>query len=129
MRPLLLAALAAPLLLAGCARTATVGTYDDDFGVYDADRDGFVSDSEFGVGFGDAGYYDDYDLDGDGRLDRNEFDAVGYGYDYDTFDADRDGFVSGDEYGRGVFGTFDTDRDGLLSDDEFGVGFGPYRGV
>ncbi|MDT0631374.1 hypothetical protein RQM47_04870 [Rubrivirga sp. S365] len=116
-----------PFLLVGCASTAT-GTADDDFDAYDTDRDGFISDAEFGVGFGATPYYNDYDLDGDGRLDENEFGAgtADYGYDYGTFDADRDGFVTDDEYRTGVFGTFDTDRDGRLSSDEFGVGYGPY---
>ena len=98
MRPLLLAA--ALLVAAGCANTARTADPLYDFDTYDADRDGFVTDAEFGVGFAQAPYYRGYDTDRDGVLNRNEFGTgtAAYGYDYDAFDLDRDGFVNDREY-------------------------------
>ena len=143
-RPLALTAVGAAFVLAGCAPTADVaaprgpvdptvvdGTAGPDygFGTYDADGDGFVSDAEFGVGFAATPYYGSYDVDGDGVLDRDEFTAgtATYGYDYDAFDADRDGFVTDAEYNVGVYGAFDTNRDGVLDRNEFDAGLGTYR--
>ena len=126
----LLAAIVAPLLLAGCARTAALdGPYDDGFTTYDTDRDGSLTRDEFGAGFGATPYYRDYDLDRDGFLDEDEFGATGFGYDYGTFDTDRDGLLDDDEFYGGVYDAYDTDRDGRLTEDEFGVGFGSTFGV
>ena len=44
---------------------------------------------------------------------------------YDSYDLDNDGLLSNDEYDAGIgdddFGTYDTNADGFLDDDEYGV--------
>ena len=52
------------------------------------------------------------------------------GYDYDVYDRDRDGYLTGDEFATGFGATpyyadYDLDDDGYLNEDEFyGTGFG-----
>ena len=127
MRTLLLAALAAPLLLAGCSAPATAPPVG--FDTYDADGDGFVTDDEFYGGFAASPYYAGYDADGDGLINDAEFGATGFGYDYATYDLDGDGYLADDEFYGGVYDTWDADRDGVLDRTEFQTGYDASFGV
>ena len=69
----------------------------DTWNSWDGNRDGYIDNTEWDEGFGDSpnrGVYNNYDLDGDNRLDENEF-RSGL---FDTWDADRDGYLSEEEY-------------------------------
>ena len=114
------AAAAAVMLAAGPAAADLFGEWDADrsgavsveefgqgaveSGVYnewDADGDGLLADEELNAGLGDAVIYDDassrvWDLNDDGRLDRDEF-REGY---HRTYDADHDAELDEEEFGR-----------------------------
>lgn len=130
MRKLLVAAVAAGGLLAGCATDA--GLIDENVfaegsaGVFDTDGDGLFESAEYDA-FGDT-YFDNWDTNDDDWLDAGEFD-VGWdsvGFDdetgaFETFDNDDNGFLGDDEFfDDEEFGAWDTDRDGALDDDEWG---------
>ncbi|HEV2126888.1 MAG TPA: hypothetical protein VGW38_29405 [Chloroflexota bacterium] len=114
----------------------------------DADRDGFLSETEFGTGFyesfdrnrdgrlvadewgrgfGETENYAGWDTDGDAALSRAEFDA-GFGESgmYDEWDKDRNGMLSEDEYRGGIYTTYDADRSGSLEEAETGVACDDY---
>ena len=71
--------------------------------------------------------FDAYDADRDGFVTAAEFNT-GFARTpyYRGYDTDRDGFINDREYYGGVYSAFDTDRDGVLNRNEFGVGFRPY---
>lgn len=68
----------------------------------------------------------DWDGDGDGGLNQNEFNE-GWGSIYgdgesafSTWDEDGDGMLNEDEYNAGVFNGYDRDRNGMIEEPEFG---------
>lgn len=60
-----------------------------------------------------------WDQDGDGIIMEDEFSRDWRERDmFGSFDADRDGALSEEEFETGVFGRYDRDADGLLGDSE-----------
>lgn len=76
--------------LAALAVTPAYASMDD----WDADGDGILDKDEFITGFRENGYYKAWDLDQDGVLSEGEF-AEGY---YNYYDADDDESITAQEY-------------------------------
>ena len=128
-----------------------LGRFDDDVeGVEISDDD--MSQEEFDLAYGDSDpfseevegdfymedeIFDDFDLDGDGEISRDEWDQGFEGLDsdgdgmlskdevypfyydgLDSLDTDGDGEISRDEWDQG-FDDLDLNEDGMLSRDEF----------
>lgn len=70
-----------------------------DLNEWDSDGDGALNNEEFGAGwdstFGDENWFNEYDEDGDGNLTE-------------------------DEYNAGVFDSYDADDSGVIEEPEFG---------
>lgn len=85
------------------------------------DEDNFVindewAQSEFYFSGSEYGAYNEWDLDNDGRLEEEEFEAaVDVGL-FDSWDINDDGWIEDQELSHGVFDSFDNDDDGLLGD-------------
>jgi predicted small secreted protein len=142
--PLLLAGSAA---LAGCNTVEGVGediqsaanaldpnaTYPacGSYGMMDRDNNGYVSQAEWNAYR--TGAYGAWDMNGDGRISRNEFGSCWYGggfyNDYDrtawdhywtSFDANRDGYLSANEYySAAAWARMDRNRNGRIDSDEW----------
>ena len=147
MRKLLVPLLAGTALVAGCNTVEGVGedvvsvanaldpnaTYEPcgTYGSMDRDNDGFVSSSEWNAYR--AGAYGHWDMDRDGRVERDEFGRCWYGggfyANYDraawaanwmAFDANRDGWLSNDEYySASAWARLDRDRNGRIDRNEW----------
>lgn len=97
-------ALAAPLVLVGCADDATEEAYEE--GAPVGDREDVIGDGEVFDEEGEAdagvlgdGLYGGYDTDADGMLSEDEYTTAGLEGDFGTYDADGDGFLNEEEYG------------------------------
>lgn len=101
---------AAMIGIFGCER----GTVED--GVTD-EEPGVVENGEDGAGEIGA---EDWDVDGDGVLDQEEF-CSGLGDEglFDQWDADNDGLLEVNEYSEGIFEIWDTDDDGYIEESEW----------
>lgn len=66
------------------------------------------------------GVLNEYDANKSGDIDFSEWEA-GFDVDpmYTKWDKDRDGKLSKDEYGQGLFESYDQDNDGSWNEDEF----------
>ena len=133
-----------PLLLAGAAALGGCMTTEDEvaatdyracgsYGYVDRDNDGWIESDEWTAYR--AGAYSFWDADRDGRLDRNEFrncwygggfyPATAYNRDYwnhywTAFDANRDGYLSSDEYwSAAAWARMDRNRNGRIDSDEW----------
>ena len=64
--------------------------------------------------------YNTWDADKSGSVDYNEwgsrFDNDGM---FSRWDSDRDGVLTNDEYGQGVYNTYDRDKSGDWNEDEY----------
>lgn len=129
MNRLLLTAIASAGLLTGCATEA--GLVDRNLisgtnaGLFDTNRNGLFDRAEY-TAFRNNNFTT-WDTNRDLRIDRNEF-GVGWrnmGWDDDfgafgAFDDDADGFLDTNEFfGDDEFGLWDEDRDGVLDGDEW----------
>ncbi len=97
------------------------------FESFDANDDDLISNDEWGVTEfyftgNDYGAFNEWDLNNDGRLDNEEFEAVvdDVGL-FDSWDINDDGLIEDQELSSGVFDSFDADDDGLLDDEEYGT--------
>ena len=99
------------------------GLYDS----YDTNKDGSLAANEWSEGFGETESYGAWDTDGNGSLSETEF-GTGFGESkmYGEWDRDGNGLLSEDEFGGGVYTTYDADRSGYLDDDESGVACDDY---
>ena len=107
------------------ATTACATTQQEPIAYYDADDDDLVTDVEYAMAADEIGYFDRWDIDGDGFLEFDEYRTgmVEYGYDVTTFevwDENDDDLLTRDELYRGTFVVLDTDRDRMLNADEMG---------
>lgn len=95
----------------------------------DMDGDGLLNDAEFTAYTSENGVYADFDANGDGFIDEDEFDAIEFKddddsyearaeLDVDTWDADDDDRLNETEFNTMVFSTFDENEDGHWDDDE-----------
>jgi len=99
----------------------------DAFGEWDANADESLDATEFGTAFNDAGFYHDWDVDGDGFFSREE---VNNGV-YLTYDAD-DGAFTDDEWEiwQNAWGgeldvdlaSWDENQDNMLDEEEYNAG-------
>ena len=128
-------------------------TYQNNFDEWDADGDGSLSSEEFyNTAFAntdaddddgisseewDAGFaamfgtwseddFDTFDTDGDGNLTGDEWNDVFAESDwFTTYDANADTLVSEDEWDAGLFGDWDMNDDDLIDEEEFNI-YSPY---
>jgi Ca2+-binding EF-hand superfamily protein len=103
------------------------GIFENEFGVWDADDDGVISEDEFQAGIEKEGIWTDWDANQDKKLDEEEFtvsaENVGMtDLDFNAFDADDDGSVDGEEFQDGLFGAFDEDSSGFIETKEYQPG-------
>ena len=121
-----------PLILAGSAALAGCNTVEgavedvasvadaattpagyrtcSNYGMIDRDGDGFIEATEWNAFRTNA--YTDWDINNDGRVDRNEFGACWYGGGFATTGFDRDAWEH-------HWTAFDADRSGHLDRNEF----------
>jgi Ca2+-binding EF-hand superfamily protein len=105
----------------------SMGVSAQDFGAWDTDDDGVLSETEFGEGLDEAGLFDQWDSNDDSTLDQDE---VLQGI-FHTWDTSNNGELSVSEWDDAVdlwFGeadvnltveNWDTDGDGAISPFEF----------
>lgn len=147
MRQFLTLILASSALVAGCNTVEGVGediqsaanaldptrTYPacGSYGALDRDNDGWVSNAEWNNYR--AGAYTGWDLDRDGRISQYEFGSCWYGGGFYTgynradwqsnwtaFDANGDGYLTGDEYwSAGAWTRLDRNADGKVDANEW----------
>lgn len=130
-RILSLPALAAAILLAGCAGNPRPGALDAGLcNTWDTGADGFIDRNEFGVGFNNAGVFNTWDANRNGLIEENEF-GIGvrgnaaFGT-FGVWDTDRSLGLDANEFGVGTFGMFDRDRNGMIGLDECRGGIGAF---
>lgn len=115
MKQHILFALAAVALGFSTVGAAADFTYSD----WDDNGDGIFTTDEFYGSAADWGIYPDYDLDNDGLFNEAEYNEFGWDYDYDTWDANNDGYLHSGEYYDGVYTTFDANEDGHWDEGEW----------
>lgn len=89
------------------------------FNDYDSNGDGKLTTDEFYGSVSDMGKYSDWDTSGDGLIDENEWNTLGWDYDYDTWDANSDGWLNSGEFYDGIYGTYDENEDGHWNNNEW----------
>jgi hypothetical protein len=139
MRKLALSALlATSAALAGCVTVpatpvAAAGNVCGNYGYVDVNNDGFISGSEWNTYR--TSTYSNWDTNADGRISQSEFQNCWYGggfyrdayYNRDywnqywsAFDANRDGYLSNDEYWSAQTWTrIDRNNNGRIDSDEW----------
>lgn len=93
-----------------------------DFNEVDADSSGEVSTSEFYGYAGDAGLYDDFDMNDDDFIDESEFGEfgdAGFDGDFDTWDTNDDNYLDSNEFYAGTFDYYDDDESGHWNETEW----------
>lgn len=88
------------------------------FAEWDENADRAFDEEEFERWWSDANPFEEWDEDGDDRLNRTEWDGVLY-VDLDTVDADGDGVVTRTEMREGLFEVLDEDDDGRIDREEW----------
>lgn len=78
----------------------------------DGNDDGKISKDEYYGTLSDAGIYSDWDTDNDGLLTEEEFDEIGYDYDFGAWDYDDNEYLDATELYEGYYDTYDEDEDG-----------------
>ena len=101
------------------------------FAMWDRDHNSQLTDAEWREGarrwyegdtYGDWGAWN---TNGDGYLDTTEFNAgLGRTGLFNTWDADRNGMIAENEFGRGLFGRWDANRDQSVDANEWDLGAG-----
>ena len=89
------------------------------FNDYDSSGDGKITKDEFYGSVNDMGTYSDWDTSGDGLIDENEWTTLGWGYDYNTWDANYDGWLNSGEFYDGTYRTYDANEDGHWDNGEW----------
>lgn len=87
---------------------------------YDNNGDGVVDRTEFDQGVSAHGGFALYDRDRDGRWSGDEFRARfnNRENEFEEFDTNKDGYLSSSEFHTGVYGRFDANGDGRLDTKE-----------
>ena len=106
-------------LILGVVLAAMAGPASAAFSDQDTNDDGQISKDEYYGMVSDAGLYTDWDTDGDGLLDAEEFSDIGVDAEYDAWDENDDGYVDSGEYYDGVFANFDENEDGHWDNGEW----------
>lgn len=102
------------------------GTHDH----WDINRDSVLDGNEIRTGLDSRRAYDDWDTDGDGLLNPDEFSAARFderAQRFGEWDVDRDGLVDQDELAAGLLDRWDRDADGVLDEDEFELAQGRFE--
>jgi hypothetical protein len=89
------------------------------FAEYDSNGDGQITRDEFYGSVSDAGIYSDVDTNSDGLIGEDEFGELGQDWDYDTWDANSDGYVDSGEFYDGYYADYDSNEDGHWDDGEW----------
>ena len=111
----------ASLALSACAPVGGEPGWDDEFGTWDLDDDGYLDDDEFGSAWGPT--FDAWDEDDSGFLEEDEWDVDGVDFeagDFTAWDYDGDGRLNEDEFVAGGFGAYDADADERIGRAEWG---------
>lgn len=87
--------------------------------VQDANSDGNITKDEFFGSMSDVGTYSDWDLDSDGLLNEDEFNEIGWDYEFDTWDGDYNNYLDAGEVYDGYYDTYDEDENGHWDDGEW----------
>lgn len=84
------------------------------FETLDENGNGLLSQQEYNDWVSKAGNFAELDMNNDEFLDKAEFREAraNNNWDYDTFDADDDGYVDADEFYGGIYDEYDADEDG-----------------
>ena len=90
-----------------------------DFNALDADGDSQITRTEYDSYVRDSDRYTDWDINADGLLDENEYDAIGWDSEFDTLDADNDSLLDVIEFYDGVFNELDEDENLHIDGDEW----------
>jgi len=98
---------------------STMAFAASNFEAQDANGDGNISKDEFFGSVSDVGTYSDWDSDSDGLLTEDEFNEVGWDYDFVTWDVDGNSYLDGGEVYDGYFNTYDEDENGHWDDGEW----------
>ena len=87
---------------------------------YDNNGDGMIDRAEFDAGISKHGGFNVYDQDRDGRWSEDEFRHRfnNQANEFKDFDGDGDGYLSREEFHGGVYGRFDANGDGVLDTKE-----------
>lgn len=89
------------------------------FQAQDENGDGKISKDEYYGLASDMGIYADHDANDDGLIETNEFDEIGWDYDYDAWDLNEDSYLDSGEFYDGYFGEFDEDENGHWDNGEW----------
>lgn len=92
---------------------------NNDFNDYDTNGDSNLTADEFYGSVADWGTYSDWDANGDGLVDENEWNDLGWDYSYNYWDADSDGYLDSGEFYDGVYDTYDANEDGHWNNGEW----------
>jgi len=107
------------LLLGITLALSTTVAFAASFENHDNNGDGKLTADEFYGSVSDIGIYSDWDTSGDGLIDENEWTTLGWGYDYNTWDANRDGWLNSGEFYDGTYNTYDANEDGYWDNVEW----------
>lgn len=91
------------------------------FDQLDANGNGKISRDEFHGTMSDMGVFANFDANNDGRLSENEWNDIGWEYDYEAWDVNHDGYVGADEFYDGWYAAYDENGDGVWDESEYGV--------
>jgi hypothetical protein len=86
---------------------------------HDNNGDGKLTPDEFYGSVSDMGTYSDWDTSGDGLIDENEWTTLGWDYDYNTWDANSDGWLNSGEFYDGSYWSYDENEDGYWDNGEW----------
>ena len=106
------------------------GSYYD---TWDVNDDNILDENEWTTASRDYGVegqnWADWDVNKDNKLDENEFrtGAAKNNY-YRDWDKNQDKMLDEREYSEGIFSTWDADRDGSITNDEYNTRYNRYYG-
>ncbi|MBJ6127104.1 hypothetical protein [Microvirga splendida] len=102
-----------------------------EFGMWDADRDAGLNNSEFRTGFEKAGVFNEWDADSNAALTESEFETglgdnatafnTRFGEDaFNEWDVNNDTRLTDSEFYDGVYASYDENNNNIIEEPEFG---------
>lgn len=92
----------------------------------DKDKDNYLNQDEFKSATAKLRLMAKWDINGDGRVDKNEAAQVGEKNSFRKWDQDKSGDLNADEVNAAAFGMWDSNHDNRIDQDEFAVGWFNY---